>query len=68
MKPRIDAKDNVEWWLANNYGPHVNQQAWEWIQQLRAKIARLTPLETDAAISNRGDGPEQTAAPLKPGR
>ena len=27
MKPRIDAEDNVEWWLANNYGPHVNQQA-----------------------------------------
>jgi len=29
---------------------------------------RLTPLQADAAISNHGDGPEQTAAPLKPGR
>ena len=66
MKPRIDAEDNVEWWLANNYGPHVNQQAWEWIQQLRAKIARLTPLQADAAGSTHGDDPELAAAPLKP--
>ena len=31
-------------------------------------VSRLTPLQADAAISKHGDGPEQTAAPLKPGR
>ena len=30
-------------------------------------FVRLTPLQADAAGSNHGDGPEQTAAPLKPG-
>ena len=28
-------------------------------------VSRLTPLQADAAGSKHGDGPEQTAAPLK---
>lgn len=52
MKPRIDADDNIEWWLANNYGPHVNEKAWEWILELRAEIARLTPHQAQEPVGH----------------
>ena len=37
----------------------------EWVLE---GVRSLTMLAPDTAISNHGDGPEQTAAPLKPGR
>lgn len=41
---------------------------YKWILDARAEAAiRLTLLQADAAISNHGDGPEQTAARLNPG-
>ena len=61
-KPMIDSDDDVEWWLANNYGPHVNIQAWEWIKQLRAEIARLTPVAPDRAGGSTGDDESSTRA------
>ena len=45
---------------------NVDAQDAQWlVEQMQS---RLTPVAADAAISTHGDGPEQTAAPLKPGR
>lgn len=52
LMPKPDSDDEVEWWLANNYGPHVNVQAWTWIKELRASIrefAERMPADACAA-------------------
>jgi len=40
-EPNPDSDDEIEWWLANNYGPHVNVWAWTYIQELRSRSSFL---------------------------
>jgi hypothetical protein len=40
-KPQVGTDDTDEWFLANNFGPHVNVWSWGRIKELRAEVHRL---------------------------
>lgn len=56
MEPKPDSDDEAEWWLANNYGPHVNTWAWAHIQELQKQLSDRTVLQSSQSATAEVDG------------